>query len=267
MADSIPGFTAIKETEEVQLWASGPDNNHKRFEQKAHIDDTVVDSGNTPTTTIRGGRVMGLRDSDGKVYLYDGDATNGDQTVVGILPKHLSMLDKDGTVEDKFSKLLTAGILKNTADLLGSDNYALGALHSLGFTFAGLDPHGSMFRPPYWKSRYFKTADYTVVAADHGKAFYAAGAGAVNFTLPSLAAVTRGWNAFFYNTVAQNMVITGAADTIVYGDAAGGLSTTLTFSTANKQMGGQVWIVADFISDGGALRWFPYFLSTAVTSA
>lgn len=270
MSDSLPGFGAIKETEESQIWTAGPDNQHCRFLQKALIASTVTDAGNTPTSTIRGGQVLGLKDSDGKMYLYDADATDGTQTVVGVVPKHLSMLDKFGTAEDKLSRMLTAGIIKSSDLLLNgnaaADKAAIAVLYRLGFRIAQIDPHGSAFGIAF-KSRYFKTADYTVLDADHGKAFYAAGAGAVNFTLPSLATVGKGFQAFFYNTVAQNMVITGAADTIVYGDAAGGYSTTLTFSTANKQMGGQALMVSDYVSDGGALKWFPYFLSTAVTSA
>jgi len=268
MSDSKPGFSAIKETEEVQIFSTGPDNQHKRFVMKADIKSTVTDSGNTPTTTLRGGMILGLKDSDGLCYKYVADGTDGTQKPVGILPKHLSMLDRDGTAEDKFTKVNTAGIIKNAAaDLVGSDKYVLGVLASLGFTFASLDPLGSVFRPPYFKARYYKTADYTVVDADHGCAFYAAGSGAVNFTLPSLATVGKGFMAYFFNTVAQNMVITGAADTILYGDAAGGLSTSLTFSTSNKQIGGQALMVSDYAANGGSLAWIPMFLSTAVTSA
>lgn len=266
MSDSVPGFTAVKETEEAQIWASGPDNQHKRFQMKVHIDDGVVDAGNTPTTTLRGGLVVGLRDSDGKAYAYDADATNGDQKVVGLLEKALSMLDRDGAVEDKFSKVLTAGIIKNVSDLVGADLHALAVLARIGFTFAQLDPHGSCFGT-HFKARYFKDDDYTVLAADHGCMLVAAGSGAVNFTLPTLADVGPGFQVMLYNSVAQNMVITGEANSIVYGDAGGAVSTTLTFSTANKQMGGQALMMSDYVSDGGALAWYPLFLSTAVTSA
>lgn len=265
MSDSVPGFTAIKETEEVQLWASGPDNQHKRFLQKIKLKSSITDSGNTNnTTTIRGGRVIGLRDADGLGYLYDADATNGDQKVVGILPKHISMLDHFGTAEDKFTSLLTAGIIKNVSDLLGADKAAIAVLARIGFTFAQLDPHGSCFLL-HPKARYFKSADYTLVDGDHGCMFIATGA--VNFTLPDLATVGKGYSVLLYQASDNNMVITGAANTIVTGDAGGALSTTITFSTANAKMGGHALMYADYISDGGALGWYALMVGRTPTTA
>lgn len=260
MADSIPGFSAIKETEESQIWATGPDNNHKRFEMKAHVDDGVVDAGNTPTTTLRGGLVMGLRDADGKVYKYDADATNGDQKVVGILPKHLSMLDRDGTAEDKFTKLLTAGIIKSVTDLIGYDKAALAVLARIGFTFAQLDPHGSAFLL-HPKARYFKdgtalSGAYTVLDSDHGCMLVAVTA-AMNFTMPDLATVGKGFSVLLFNAIDANMIVTAAANTILAGDAGGAPSTTITFSTANRKMGACVLMYADYASDGGSLAWYP----------
>jgi hypothetical protein len=70
MADSKPGFSAIKETEEVQLLATGPDNNHQKFFQKVDLKSSITDSGNTSnTTTIRGGNLIAIKASDGLGYL------------------------------------------------------------------------------------------------------------------------------------------------------------------------------------------------------
>lgn len=259
MADSIPGFSAIKETEEVALFASGPDNQHKKFLQKVHIDDAVVDSGNTPTTTIRGGRIMAIKDSDGKAYLYDADATDGTQKVIGVLPKHLSMLDKDATAEDKFTHVVTAGILKSVSDLLGSDLAALAVLARIGFTFAQVEPHGSAFLL-HPKARYFKdgtalSGAYTVLATDHGCMLVAVTA-AMNFTLPDLATVGKGFSVLLYNAIDANMIVTAAANTILAGDAGGAPSTTITFSTANRKMGACALMYADYAADGGSLAWY-----------
>lgn len=254
MPDQIPGIQAIKETEETQLWASGPDNNHKRFEIKGTIDSAVTDSGNTSfTTTIRGGNFLGLRDSDSQLRLYDADATNGDQKVVGLLQKHTSMLDRDGTAVDKMVKVLTAGIIKDVTALLGVDKHALAVLSRIGFTFAQLDPHGSCFGL-HMKTRYFKAADYTIVDADHGCEF-AAVTGAVTFTLPDLATVGKGFQVLLYNNVDATMTVAGAANTILAGDAGGAVSTSIAFSTANRKMGGAVLVWSDYASDGGSLAW------------
>ena len=264
MSESLPGFSAIIETEEAQLWASGPDNNHKRFLRRMTIKSTVTDSGNSPTSTLRAGNLISVKDSDGLGYKYSATATDGTQNVNGVLEKHLSMLDKNGTAENKFTKILTAGILKNySADLVGVDNAAMAVLLRIGFTVAGA-PHGSSFLL-HPRARYFKTADYTVVAADHGCMFVAA-TNAVNFTLPDLATVGRGWSAMFYNSVDASMVITGAADTILFGDAGGGLSTTLTYSTANKKIGGTAIMYADY-NVSGTLNWYVLTSGTVPVSA
>lgn len=273
MAESIPGFSAIKETEENQVWASGPDNNHKRFEVKGKIASTVTDSGNTGnTTTIRGGRIMGVKNQaaeDGLLYLYDADNSVANQ-VVGILPKHLSMLDKDGTAEAKFTKILTQGIIKNVDDLLGSDLAALAVLLRSGFTLAAKEPHGSQFLVAP-KARYFKdgtglSGAYTVLSTDHGCLLTAVTAG-MNFTMPDLATVGRGFSVWLFNAVDATMVVTGAANTIQTGDAGGAQSTTITFSTANRKMGASVLMYADYASEAGSLCWLPLVVSGSPTYA
>lgn len=257
MTDSLPGISTVVETEESQIWASGPDNQHKRFHVKGHIKSTVTDSGNTGfTTTLRGGNVMARKDSDGLDYLYDADANDGTQGPIGVLEKHLGMNNRLGVVEDKFTRFLTAGIIRNLSDLVNVDKAAMAVLLRTGFTIAQAEPHGSAFLL-HPRRRDFKTADYTLLDADHGKLFVAI-TNAVNFTLPSLATVGKGYEVFLYNAVDASMVITGAANTIVYGDAGGALSTTLTFSTANKKMGGQAIMYADYGTDGATLQWYAF---------
>jgi hypothetical protein len=267
MADSIPGFRDIVESEETQLWASGPDNQHKRYLARVVLKSSITDSGNTSnTTTIRGGNVIGVKASDGLGYLYDADATDGTQVPVGLVPVHLSMLNSAKTaVEDKQTRLLTQGILKNVDDLLGDDLSVLASLFRMGFTLGTLEPHGSQFGL-HFKGRYFHTADYTILAADHGT-MRVAHTNAVNFTLPDLATVGRGFQVYLYNGVAASMVITGAANTIAVGDAGGALSTTITFSTANEQMGGAALMYADYASDGGSLVWYSMFNNRTFTTA
>lgn len=265
MPDNLPGQTLIEETHEAQIWAAGPDNNHKRYQQKIHIKSTVVDSGNTGyTTTIRAGNAIGRKDSDGLDYLYDADANDGTQACLGLLEHTISML-RSGTAADRFTHMLTSGIIRNIDDLIGVDKAAMANLLRLGWTVAQPTPHGSAFLMHPWR-RDIKTGDYTVLDADHGKLLIAEGAGAINFTMPSLATVGPGFEVLLFNGAAQNMVVTGAANTIVYGDAGGALSTTLTFSTANKMMGGQVLMRADY-NAAGTLLWYPLGLPTTVTSA
>lgn len=268
--DNIPGSTVAVYTGEVQLFASGPDNNHKWYNNSITIKSTVTDSGNTPTTTLRPGMAMSIKDSDGLAYLYDADANDGTQAAVGILPgpSGLTMLESlsNPTAVDKFTSVRSSGILKGTSTsyIPNVDNAVMARLVRNGFTTAGCEPHGSAFGL-HFRRRVFKAVDYTVLTTDHGIMFVAT-TGAVNFTLPTLSDVGRGFEVMFYNGVDANMVITAAANTIVYGDAGGAVSTTLTFSAANKKMGGNALLYSDYTADGGTLAWYVLF-STAATSA
>lgn len=265
MADSLPEIRAVKETEEVQIWAAGPDNNHKRMHVKGHIKSTVTDTGNTNyTTTLRGGNLMARKDSDSLDYLYSASANDGTQGVIGVLEKHLSMLDRDGVAEDKFTRFLNSGIIRNLNDLINADKAAMAVLLRIGFTIAQAVPHGSAFllQP---RRRDFFAADYTVLDADHGKMLVATAA--CNFTLPSLATVGPGFEVLLFQSANANMVVTGAADTIIYDDTANGKATTLTFSTASQKMGASVLLRSDYDSAAGTLSWYPLMIQRTVVAA
>mgnify|MGYP007100042489 FL=1 len=273
---NTPGFTAAQDSVETQLFYIGRDNNHRLIEQKVGpIDDSTVDAGNSGSTyVLRPGFVFGLKDSDQKLYPLDPDANDGTQNAVGIWggTSGLSMYEslQNPTAVDKHARVTTGGILKAATDITGinGDLEALSVLLHSGFTT--LTPHGSAFGLRF-KARYFKDGTalagaYTVVAADHGCMLTAVTA-AMNFTLPDLATVGRGFQVFIYNAVDANLVVTGAANTIVSGDAGGAKSTTLTFSTANAKMGAHALMYADYDGPAGALSWYALMVNRTVTTA
>lgn len=93
-----------------------------------------------------------------------------------------------------------------------------------------------------------KTADYTVTAADNGTLFTTQGAGgAVNFTLPTLAA---GLRYAFFNEADQNMTITAAAvDTMVGFNNL--VANAIAFTTTSEKAGAYVEVVAN----ADATKW------------
>lgn len=196
------------------------------------IVSTAVDSGNTPTSTIRRGLVMGTITASGKFKQYAATATDGSQIVTGILLWGRNMLDiRTGTAIDRPSELLIGGVVLKTSQLIGFDENARRQL-SNRFMF---DDNRYTFPGP--RTIEEKTTNYTVVAADAGKTFSTRGAaGAVTFTLPALANVAPGWTATFYNEVGQNMTVTGPAGTVVtFNNAA---ATSVSFQTAGNLIGG-----------------------------
>lgn len=102
-----------------------------------------------------------------------------------------------------------------------------------------------------WNQVVAKTADYTVVAADNGTVFTTRGAvGAVNFTLPTIAA---GLRYRFMNEAGQNMTITSVvADTlVVFNDLA---ADSIAFSTVAELIGGSFEIMAN----DDATKWLVF---------
>jgi len=88
-----------------------------------------------------------------------------------------------------------------------------------------------------------KTASYSLLESDSGGLFTTTGAsGAVTFTLPAVSG-SAGLNYWIFNTVDQNIIITGPADTLVVkNDAA---ADSLTHSTSNEKIGQSFFIVGD----------------------
>ena len=62
------------------------------------LDSTAVDAGNTPTTTLRAGLFLGLRNETSMFVEYDDDGTNDGRRVArGILMKDINLLDENAT--------------------------------------------------------------------------------------------------------------------------------------------------------------------------
>jgi hypothetical protein len=88
-----------------------------------------------------------------------------------------------------------------------------------------------------------KTSSYSLLESDSGGLFTTTGAsGAVTFTLPAVSG-SAGLNYWIFNTVDQNIIITGPADTLVVkNDAA---ADSLTHDTSNEKIGHSFFCVSD----------------------
>ena len=64
------------------------------------LDSTARDSGNTPTTTLRKGLVLGKVTATGKYKEYDSGASDGTETARVILDDEVVVLDETGTAAD-----------------------------------------------------------------------------------------------------------------------------------------------------------------------
>jgi hypothetical protein len=241
-AGGIPGFQAAQESEETQVTWNGRHGQSLIATRKAILSSTNVDSGNTPTTTLRGGNVLAIDDTTGEAYLYDPDATDGKQIAVGVLEHAQDML-QNGVATDRFVQMLVHGLLKE-ATLQGLDPRARQQLASRFLFDRSLDQNAGELMHP--RGVYRKSANYTVLAADNGLLFLATAA--VNFTLPTK---QNGLAFRFLQTADADMAIIGSSD-IVYRNNA--TNSSLTFSTASQKIGSQVLVECLYVG-ANTLKW------------
>lgn len=233
---AIPGLTAAQTTYEAAFrWG----REGLGLIAGGQIDSSAVDSGNTPTTTLRMGLVLGIKTSSGNFVAYGAGNTDGSQVAVGILLTNLRMTDLDANVQTRIAPILFGGPVK-VGSLIGFDSNARGQLYSR-FQFDDLltgTPPNSFG----WLRTIAKTANYTVVNdTDNNTIFTTTGAIAeVDFTLPTT--IKRGQRWRFVNNVAQTMKIIAPANKFILLNNA--TATSLAFSTGGQQIGAnaEVWV-------------------------
>src|SRR4051812_30385595 len=106
---NAPGISAKVESEEQQVTFAGRHGQTLIVTQPVTIAAAAVDSGNSPTTTLRGGNLLAIADSGGKAVLYDPDANDGSQIAVGLLERAQDML-VEGVATDRFTQMLVHGL-------------------------------------------------------------------------------------------------------------------------------------------------------------
>lgn len=251
----IPGVSAAQSTYEAELLWGGDESRIQVLRGTGRIVSTAVDAGNTPTTVLRKGLLLGKVTASGKLKQWDPDGTDGSQFVDSILPVELQMTDQYGTAVERFVPTFVAAPVKASqlliegSALVGSTSEYLArrALHSMGFRLDD-DPQG--FLAGVTPRASTKGADYTVLLTDNGTIFYA-DTGNVTFTLPALRA---GLSFEFVRTTDHNLVIASAeGDNLVVGNDAS--ADSITYSTAGNRLGARVRVRSEYF--GSTLKWVP----------
>ena len=76
------------------------------IEKGVTIDNTARDSGNTVTTTLRPGLVLGKITASGKYKEYHPSSSDGSETAVGILKDQVKVIDDDANAVDAAAVLV-----------------------------------------------------------------------------------------------------------------------------------------------------------------
>jgi hypothetical protein len=201
------------------------------------MSSAAVDAGNSPTTQLRRGLLVGQVTSSLKYKEYNPTGTDGSQIVAGVLFDNINMLNfRTGSAEDKRCVIMVGGNVK-AAQLLLLDVQARQQMYGR-FLFDDM----LQGIPATYTNVVAKTADYTVSAStDNGKLFTNQGAsGAVNFTLP---AVAQGLKFAFFVEANQNLTVTAPAGKLVAFNNA--TATSISFSTSSEKVGAMVEVYAN----------------------
>lgn len=250
-----PGIDALQQTSEVQVW-DGP------IEAQVFggglLASTAVDSGNTPTTSLRPGLLLGQLTATGEYVAYDPTAVTGAEVARAVLTHGISTLDSGGVAVQKQCHLIAKGILRGSA-VLNLDLQARRQLLASGkFIFSDEDAGKPGFLGLPLRE-IAKDDDYTVLASDNGTLFTTLGAaGAVVFTLPAIA---QGLAFEFLNLVDQNMsIVSAAGDDIVWVDDLA--ADSLTFVTTDQKIGAHVLLYAN----AAGTKWYVRNLSPSTVT-
>jgi len=247
-----PGIGAKVETTEKKVW-------YGRYEQlliagNVQIGSSTVDAGNSPTTELRPGLILGMKTSDSKLYQWNPDATDGTERVFGVLLEGLSMLDNYGTVEDKTAQVIIKGGLDAASLLIEGTLFTSSTAEHLArcqmadrFLFSDDIQNGAGFLGQPIRNLNVIT-DQVVTAAHNGTRFIATTADC-DFTLPTIEA---GLAFEFLRASDHEMaVISAEGDNIIVGNDLS--ADSVTFTTAGQQIGALVRIEAVYV--GSTLKW------------
>jgi hypothetical protein len=224
----VPGITTTRETYENEFrWGS----QYQGVFANALLSGAARDTGNTPTTILRPGLLLGQILSTGKYTAYSPTATDGSDVASAILIESLRMTDFTDTNVDRFYAVLVGGPVQATKVL----NLDLQARQQMSSRFIFDDIGGTPGNHWFpWKRFQTKAADYTVVANDNFTMFDNVGAGGtVILTLPAIAA---GYMFGLRAQVAQTFRFTSAEGSNVIGTSA----TQTSVSVA--AIGGVIWV-------------------------
>ncbi len=228
-------------------------------DQNSWLASTGTDAGNTPSTTIRTGMLMGRITSSGDLVPWDATSTNGSQYVWGILNQDINLLDQSGVAAKntgdiiRRAPLVSGSLLIKGVALIGHNDEFLARKQLLlnGCLLDDDNPCRHTSLGTAMANVSISAASHSPTAADNGTRFNYTQAGTVTVTLPAL---VSGLVFEFLQTVAQTMVVQSTAGTDVINLNSLG-ATSITFSTSGKEIGALVRFESIYEGTVPTLKW------------
>lgn len=191
--NGLPGMGAAEFTSEREIVAQGFEQNRAVYKSIV-ISGATRDAGNSPTTVLRPGLLLGLKTSTGEYEEWDADAVDGTQDIRAILWKELRAQDFNANNTDRHFTAFVGGnvplladklLIQGTAFTSSADEFlARRQLQGSGFVLDD-DPMGylSGTRPRFDKVT--ATSD-TLTESQNGTLITYSNAAAVTVTLPAI---------------------------------------------------------------------------------
>lgn len=252
----VPGVGSERAvTESEILWGADQARNGVLWKSDV-ISGASRDAGNTPTTVLRPGLLMGRVSASGELEEWDADAADGSQDLAGILDTELRATDFDATNQDRVFRVLVARapikarklLIQGSAFLGHADEYlARRQLAGAGFIFDD-DPFG--FKAGFGKriERVSGTTD-TLTADQNGMTLLYSNAASVTVTLP---AIKAGLEYTLIREGDEEFVVTsGEGDNVIVGNDLS--ADSITFTTASEHIGAGVRVRSIYVNT--TLKW------------
>lgn len=252
----LPGTRSANFATPREIFWGGDASRMKIMRLQGQFSNTIRDAGETPTTSIRPGLLLGALTADSKLVHWDPTATDGSQWLRGVNEHELTATEGFGaTAAESFAPYVAVAPLKASSLLilgtaLTSSTHQYLARRRLALAGCILDDDPMGYLAGVTERTIQKTTTGAITAAENGAKFICNGSGAVTLTLPTL---VPGLSYKFINTVAQNLIIASAGsldDIVTLNDLS---ADSITFSTASNQIGAQVDIHSDYVN--GTLKW------------
>ncbi len=253
---ATPGQGALVETSEREILWGRDDAQLASLFRNVVVDSTTRDAGNSPTTVLRRGLIMGKLSASGQYTEWDADASDGSQYIEGVLNNEILIADFGGTAVDRMPLplILRAPVIASKLLIQGSafvghvDEFlARRVMVEAGYVFDD-DPFGYLAGMGDRYETVTGTSD-TLTASQNGMTLIYSSASAVAVTLPT---IQPGLSFDIVRTGDEEIVVSSAAgdDMIVGNDLS---ADSLTFTTAGQHMGTRVRLRAVYVST--TLKW------------
>lgn len=252
---SQPGIGSLDSTSHREIIWGGADWAHLVIKQGAWISGAARDAGNTDTTVLRDGLLLGKITSSGKQIQWDSTATDGSQSISSILNNEIRAQDFNATDADRFCGTIVRAplqasqlLIKGVALVGHTDEYlARRQLVDAGFILDD-DPMGHLAGRGQRVSYETGTTD-ALTASQNGMTLFYSNAASVTVTLP---AIKPGLEYKLVRVADEEfIVVSPTADNVIVGNDLS--ADGVTFTTAGEQIGATVTVKSIYVN--GTLKW------------